>query len=38
VATDNKQYKSWTHYAIMKGIYDSNGNPLELNQEIKPEN
>ena len=22
VATDNKQYKSWTHYAIMKGIYN----------------
>lgn len=38
VATDNKQYKSWTHYAIMKGIYDSKGNPLELGQEIKPEN
>lgn len=37
VATDNKQYKSWTHYAIMKGIYDSNGNPIELNSTIKPE-
>ena len=31
VKTDNKQYKSWTHYAIMKGIYDANGNPIEMN-------
>jgi uncharacterized protein YgiM (DUF1202 family) len=30
VKTDNKQYKSWTHYAIMKGIYDSSGNPIKM--------
>ena len=33
VKTDNKQYKSWTHYAIMKGIYDSNGKPIEMKEE-----
>ena len=37
VATDNKQYKSWTHYAIMKGIYTSNGTPIELGNNIQPE-
>lgn len=25
VKTDNTEYKSWTHYAIMKGIYDNSG-------------
>lgn len=37
VATNNKQYKNWTHYAIMKGLYDSNGNPIEMNNYIEPE-
>lgn len=32
VKTNNSQYKSWTHYAIMKGIYDSNGNPIEIKE------
>ena len=30
VKTNNTQYKSWTHYAIMRGIYDSNGRPIEM--------
>lgn len=34
VKTDNKQYKSWTHYAIMKGLYDSNGNPIEMDKSL----
>lgn len=39
VATDNKQYKSWTHYAIMKGLYDKNGVPIEMDESlIKEEN
>ena len=39
VKTDNNQYKSWTHYAIMKGIYDANGNPIEMTNapDIEPE-
>lgn len=37
VRTDNTQYKSWTHYAILRGIYDKNGNPVEMteNEVIK---
>ena len=34
VSTDNKQYKSWTHYAIMKGLYDSKGNPLAMDESL----
>lgn len=34
VKTDNKQYKSWTHYAIMKDLYDSNGNPIEMDESL----
>jgi hypothetical protein len=34
VSTDNKQYKSWTHYAIMKGLYDSNGNPTIMDDSL----
>ena len=37
VATDNKQYKSWTHYAIMKGIYNADGTPVEMDNYVKPE-
>jgi len=39
VKTNNNQYKSWTHYAIMKGIYDANGNPIEMTNapDIQPE-
>lgn len=36
VETNNKQYKSWTHYAIMNGIYDSKGNPIELKDYKEP--
>lgn len=44
VKTDNKQYKSWTHYAVMKGLYDSNGKEIEMDpslikeEDIKPNN
>jgi uncharacterized protein YgiM (DUF1202 family) len=38
VKTDNKQYKSWTHYAIMKGIYDANGNPIEMDNPPAEDN
>ena len=40
VKTNNTQYKSWTHYAIMRGIYDSNGNPINMDgtsSEPEPE-
>ena len=37
VKTDNNEYKSWTHYAIMKGIYDTNGNPIEGTNYLEPE-
>ena len=37
VATNNKQYKSWTHYAIMKGIYNSDGTPIDMKNYIEPE-
>lgn len=36
VATNNKQYKSWTHYAIMKGIYTKDGSPIEMDDYIEP--
>lgn len=32
VKTDNDSYKSWTHYAIMKGIYDAFGNPILMEE------
>ena len=35
VKTDNKQYKSWTHYAILKGLYDSNDNPILLDKDLE---
>lgn len=35
VKTDNKQYKSWTHYAIMKGLYSNDGVPIEMDSEIE---
>lgn len=34
VSTTNSQYKAWTHYAIMKGLYDSNGNPIEMDSSL----
>lgn len=37
VRTDNTQYKSWTHYAIMKGIYDSQGEPIKMSGEAATE-
>lgn len=29
VKTDNSEYKAWTHYAIMKGIYNDSGTAAE---------
>ena len=35
VATNNKQYKSWTHYAIMKGLYNSSGDEIAMENAPK---
>lgn len=37
VKTTNTQYKSWTHYAIMKGIYDASGIPIIMGEEANNE-
>lgn len=37
VKTNNTQYKKWTHYAIMRGIYDKNGTPIEIDGYVEPE-
>lgn len=37
VKTDNTQYKSWTHYAILEGLYTSDGSPIEMDEETANE-
>lgn len=37
VKTDNNSYKSWTHYAIMKGIYKQDGTPILMEEKTSSE-